>query len=129
MTELQTGDISWNDIELLVRRAGGYVSPSDDLRPRVLEAARLQRTEQRNQDCLRHVALFVALLAMFTTICRPEGSAASLAAIEPAAQFDLGRLEMSRAMSPPRTGDGDWRMIDAFTKMRRQQAQLLRFEI
>jgi hypothetical protein len=36
--------------------------------------------------------------------------------------------------SPPaaasiRSGDGDWRMIDAFTKLRRQQAQLLRLEI
>jgi hypothetical protein len=28
-----------------------------------------------------------------------------------------------------RTGDGDWRIIDAFMKLRRQQAQLLRFEI
>jgi hypothetical protein len=25
-----------------------------------------------------------------------------------------------------RTGDGDWRMLDAFTELRRQQAQLLR---
>jgi hypothetical protein len=128
VTELQTGNNSWEDIELLVRRAGGYVSPSEDLRPRVLEAARLQRAEQRGQSCLRQVAAFIALLTLFTTIYRPEESSTSLVAFEQSVSFDQESGEMQSAVSP-RTGDGDWRMIDAFTKLRRQQAQLLRFEI
>jgi hypothetical protein len=128
VTEFRTPNNSWEDIELLVRRAGGYVRPSEDLRPRVLEAARLQRIEQQSQSCLRQVAVFIALLTFFTTIYRPEKGLTSVATIEQSVPYDRESGEMPLAASP-RAGDGDWRMIDAFTKLRRQQAQLLRFEI
>jgi len=128
-----TGSYGWDqpldDVEALVRAAGEYVRASDDLRPRVLEAARLQSGEQRAKRCLRHVAVFVLLLASFNVAgwhalddqrSRPNP-------LLVAAGFH--EVLAPTLSAPIRSGDGDWRMIDAFTELRRQQAQLLRFEI
>jgi hypothetical protein len=118
-----------DDVEAMVRAAGQYVRASDDLRPRVLEAARLQYGEQRARFCIRHLAVFVLLLAFLHVAewhgfddreSRPNGMLV-------AAGFHEVLYPMPAASI--RSGDGDWRMIDAFTKLRRQQAQLLRFEI
>src|SRR5262245_58913900 len=61
-----------SEIESLIRAAGGYVGASDDLRPRVLEAARLQRHERRAQRWLRRSAVAVLLIAMVGSVLRPE---------------------------------------------------------
>jgi hypothetical protein len=117
-----------DDVEAMVRAAGGYIRASDDLRPRVLEAARLQHGEQRVQRCSRHLAAFVLLLAVFIATdwqglddrrLRPTGAMAAA----------IDEVLTSAPAVTDRSGDGDWRMIDAFTKLRRQQAQVLRFEI
>jgi hypothetical protein len=126
VTEPRYWDEPGDDFEAVVRAAGGYVRASDDLRPRVLEAARLERGEQHVQRCSRRLAVFVLLLAVFTATDwlglddrrpRPGGTAIATAIEEV--------LTAAPAVSD-RSGDGDWRMIDAFTKLRRQ---VLRFEI
>jgi hypothetical protein len=38
----------------------------------------------------------------------------------------FNELDASVGGASLRAGDGDWRMLDAFTALRRQQAQLLR---
>lgn len=123
----------WNepldDVEAMVLAAGQFVGASDDLRPRVLEAARLQCGERRAQSCLRHVAVFVALLALFTAEFR-EGLDDQRSRLCP--RLVAVGVDDLNSPAPPatmRNGDGDWRMIDAFTKLRRHQAQLLRLEI
>jgi len=113
----------------MVRAAGQYVGASDDLRPRVLEAVRLQCGEQWTRRCLRHAALVVVLLALVTAEFRQGWD-------EQRSPFNVGMVNVSfdAIISPTpaavsRSGDGDWRLIDAFTKLRRQQAQVLRLEI
>lgn len=118
-----------DDVEALVRAAGGYVGASEDLRPRVLEAARMQCAERRTQSCLRRVALFVVLLAVFTTAFQPEQVASPLSGYGQAMMANFDEWIVPAANATPRNGDADWRILDAFTKLRRQQAQLLRFEI
>ena len=49
------------------------------------------------------------------------------ASILASAGFD--ELFAPTSASSVRSGDGDWRMIDAFTELRRQQAQLLRLAL
>jgi hypothetical protein len=129
VTESQVWDESIEDVEAMVRAAGHYVRTSDDLRPRVLEAARLQCGEQRAQRCLRRLAAFVVLVALFTAADRhgidEQRSSFNNMLIE-------AGFEELDAPAPPdtiRVGDGDWRIIDAFTKLRRQQARLFRLEI
>lgn len=129
MTSSPNWDNSMDDVEALVRAAGSYVGASEDLRPRVLEAARMQCAERRTQSCLRRVALFVVLLAVFTTAYQPEEIGSPLSSYGQAMMADFDEWIVPAANATPRNGDADWRILDAFTKLRRQQAQLLRFEI
>jgi hypothetical protein len=118
-----------DDIEALVKAAGQYVRASDDLRPRVLEAARMQCGEQRAQRCIRHLAVCTCLVAFFNIAIwqRWDDEPSRPNAMLTAAGFH--EVFSPAAAVSIRNGDGDWRMIDAFTKLRRQQAQLLRLEI
>ena len=129
MTDLYHPDNSMDDVEALVRAAGKYVGTSVDLRPRVLEAARVQCLERRAQHCLGRVALFIALLAAFTATLRFDVLDIPVAMNGESIIANAEELIGPASVSRPRTGDGDWRIIDAFTKLRRQQAQRLRFEI
>lgn len=129
MTEL----CDWNDprdeVAALVRAASQYVRASDDLRPRVLEAARLQCRERRAQRWSRHAAVMVLLLAFFTAAGRQglETERSRPLGIVVAAGFD--EFFSPTAVAATRSGDGDWRMLEAFTELRRQQAQVLRFAL
>src|SRR5690242_16353628 len=116
-----TDSCDWNDslsdsqseTEALIRAAGGYVRASDDLRPRVLEAARLQTGERRARQRIRRVALVAATIA-FMTAASPsglDGQSHRPAGFVLAAGFD--EVFSSPAVASPR-GDGDWRMIEAF---------------
>jgi hypothetical protein len=113
-------------VEAMIRAAGQYVCPTDDLRPRVLEAARLQRGERSAKRCLCQVGMLMLLLAFFAAVDQgldfPQSRRTGMLA---AAGFD--KLVSPAADATPRRGDGDWRMIDAFTELRRQQAELFRF--
>jgi hypothetical protein len=128
VTDSYGWDNSFDDVEAMVRCAGQYVRSSDDLRPRVLEAARLEHREQRAIRRIRYATLLVLLLA-FVHISEWQGfdSPSSLSSsMLAAAGFPEAFSPQPAASS--RSGDGDWRMVDAFTELRRQQAQLLRFE-
>ncbi len=129
MTERCYWSDAHDDVEALVRAAGGYVRASDDLRPRVLEAARLQHRERRVQRWARHLAVFVVLLGFATVVGRREldDDHAGPIGIVAAAGFD--EFFTPTANLSKRAGDGDWRMIDAFTALRRQQARVLRFAL
>ena len=117
-----------SDVEALVRAAGGYVRASDDLRPRVLEAARLQRHERRAQSWLRRAAVIVLLAATVgATLRQGETQRIRPIGIVMAAGFD--EFFVPTAVASAHSADGDWRMIDAFTELRRQQAQVLRLAL
>jgi hypothetical protein len=123
----------WNgeldDVEAIVRSAGRYVRASDDLRPRVLESARLHCGERRARRRIGEYALVVVLLAALTITTRQS---LDLEHVQPsrllvAAGFD--ELFSPAAVVATRSGDGDWRMIEAFTELRRQQARVLRLAL
>jgi hypothetical protein len=89
----------------------------------------LQRGERRAKRRIRYVAVGVLVLA-FCHVTQWYGSLDKQS-------FPNGMLAAAgfhELFSPTqaasiRSGDGDWRMIEAFTKLRRQQAQVLRCEI
>jgi hypothetical protein len=118
-----------HDVEALVRAAGEYVRASDDLRPRVLEAARLQSRERQAQRWIRHVAVLVVAVGFATAAGQQalEGEQTHPIGIVASAGFDDAFAPTG--IAAPRSGDGDWRMFEAFTKLRQQQAQLLRFAL
>jgi uncharacterized membrane protein YfbV (UPF0208 family) len=112
-----------SDIEALVRSARDYVQPSDDLRPRVLENARVVRGERRARRWIGHLAICALLLGMFAAATSQQSKA--VATREPAAMMRASRL----FWSPQPTlsaSDASWGMVDSFTELRRRQAELLR---
>jgi hypothetical protein len=118
-----------DDIEAFVRAAGGYVQPSRDLRPRILEIARLECGERRARRWIRQVAASFVLLAVFTL---PNGRGlatadshypAMLASVDANAIFSQAESKVDRSR------DFSWRMVEAFTDLRHQQAGILRLEL
>ena len=123
MTDFPDNLDGCSDIEALVRSARDYVRPSDDLRPRVLENARIMRSERRAQRWIGHLAICALLLGMFAAATGQQHNA--VATHEPAAVVRAGRL----FWSPQPTlsaSDASWGMVDSFTELRRRQAELLR---
>jgi hypothetical protein len=112
----------------MIRAAGRYVRATDDLRPRVLEAARVQRGERWAQNLICRLGMFTLFLAFFTAADQ-QGAAFRRPPLVAQKVVASGLDQFITPVSAvtPRSGDGDWRMIDAFTEMRRQQAQVLRF--
>ena len=113
-----------SEVEAIVRSAADYVQVSKDLRPRVLEMARLTSGERRARRCIRHVGLVAALLTWFIT--------ASIDRLE--TENNLRRLALvaagpcSISASGVSTGGGDaaWALVDAYTELRGRQATVLR---
>ncbi len=119
------------ELEALLRSAAGYVKPSDDLRPRVLETARAARGDRRVCRRLRAM-LFAALFSIL-----------SLDAVDsPLRQFvtepreagriidadDIYEFTKSRVVAGE-SGLGDdfnWGMVEAFNVLRAQQSRSLR---
>jgi hypothetical protein len=118
-----------DDVEALVRAAGGYVQPSRDLRPRILETARLERGERRARRWIRHAAASFVLLAVLTL---PNGRgfatagshySAMLASVDANAIFSRAESKVDRSR------DFSWGMVEAFTDLRHHQAGFLRLEL
>jgi hypothetical protein len=107
----------WREIEALVRAAGHYVRPSEELRPRVLEAARRESMERSVRRRICHAALALGLLL---------GAATGMGREELPA-FSAGALRQAELNSTEGGAIG-WSMVESFTDLRRRQANLLRFQ-
>jgi hypothetical protein len=109
----------------MLRAAGDYVRASEDLRPRVLEAARAQCGEQRARRFIRHAAVCVVLLASFMASVSqvPETAGADQ---EVALNAADSRTMFSRAQTYAARGDIGWGMVKAFTELRCRQSAAFR---
>ena len=123
MTDFPDNREDLNDIEALVRSARDYVLPSEDLRPRVLESARVMRGERRAQRWIGHLAICALLLGMFAAATGQQSEA--VATRESGATLRASRLFWS-PQPTLRASDATWGMVDSFTELRRRQAELLR---
>lgn len=119
----------WDDapieIEAMIHAAGDYVRASDDLRPRVIETSRLQLGEQRAQRCLRHVAVFVALVVVFIPTGSNRHTASKIRGFDVRELVDAEMMYDRAESNVSRNVDFAWGMVEAFTELRRQQADIL----
>lgn len=115
MTDLRSRHEPIDDIEALIRSAKDYVHASDDLRPRILEAARSQRGEQRALGYLRQAAIVLAILGLLTLARRGTTDHAEPALLAAVSAEDL----LSAAAE-----DRNWGLVDSFTELRQRQAEL-----
>lgn len=122
MVESRDWAESFDEVEAVVRSASQYVRASSDLRPRVLETARLQNGERRARRHIGHVAVIALLLALFTN--------SAMDRLETPESFR--QLAMVAAMSPTYSvsaeagGDSGWALVEAYVEVRRRQAAVLR---
>jgi hypothetical protein len=118
---------SLSEIEAMVRSAANYVQVSKDLRPRVLDSARLAKGERRVRRYIRQSALIAALLTWFVT--------SSVSRLD--MRDDLRELSLATACSYPMpnnrisvgAGDAAWVLVDAYTELRGRQADVLRLKL
>lgn len=109
----------YSELELLVRAAGNYVQASSDLRPRVLESARAQRSDRRVQKYLRRITLCAALVvAAVTGLSKTYRDAHGNTEAESSGKWGFEQVEAA-------AGDGSWGTVEAFTQFRRRQAEVL----
>jgi hypothetical protein len=121
----------WHDdiseVEAMIRSAGDYVKVSRDLRPRVLDKARLVSGERRVRRYIRHVGLVAALLTWSVTATVDRMNSAS----------DIRELTLATATAYPTVNshvnggaaEAAWVLVDAFTEVRGKQAEVLRLKL
>ena len=109
-----------DELESLVQMAGNFVRASDDLRPRVLETARLERRQRQVQQHFWQAAFVLVLLGMFSTSLSDRIEAASSQAFGRAGDW------LSSPDTVASTSGSTWEMVESFTELRRRQAEMLR---
>ena len=115
---------SFDSLESIVRAAGNYVQPTDDLRPSTLEAAREACSQRRWNFRIGALAMVVILLAICDLPSRIFPSL--VGQVERPSQvirsYDLHRQASLRMVHP--SFDSTWAMVEAFVELRKKQADL-----
>jgi hypothetical protein len=125
MSDLHNWHDSADEVEAMLLAAGGYVRPADDLRPRVLEAARAQRRERRAQRWIRGLAAAVVLTAggaaLVDPLVAPTGERGIAWRGITSQSLFADAEERSDA-----SGGLSWGVVDAFRELREEQREALR---
>ncbi len=116
-----------SEIEAMVRSAADYVQVSNDMRPRVMEAARERSGERRARRFIHQAGLFAALLMWCVT--------ASVGRLD--MRDDLRDLTLATTGSYPISNNrisggasgAAWALVDAYTELRERQADVLRLKL
>lgn len=111
----------FDEVEQLVRAAGGYVDVSRDLRPRVLEAT---RSQNRRSPWRRMLVLFALPLAIFGLVISSTSRQLSGKIEASSTSNRLAALE-SQADPALYRGAFGWRLVDALLLLRSEQAEAL----
>jgi hypothetical protein len=128
MTELQNWSDPMPEVEALVRSARDYVHASEDLRPRVLESARIERGEQRARRLIRQFCLALVLWGL----CGTSGlrhSEIALAHQTARSMSATDRIHLRAEAKAADTGDYGSGLVDAFLELREHQAEMLRLAL
>jgi len=115
-------DDSIAEVEALIRAAGNYVQPSEDLRPRVMEAVRSQRVERTIQWRICQAAvLFLVLNVLATSTLHNVELADASPRRSPSGQSSSEQQGFG--------GEESWDTVESFRELRRRQAYLLRLHL
>ena len=117
-------DFGYQALEEVVRGAGSYVQPSDDLRPKTLEAARSDRSRRTRHRRLASIALSLVLLAV-TGLPEAILSPGKTPSNHPAQRVRDFDLHKQASLGTLHEGfEPAWALLEAFMQLRSQQAEL-----
>ncbi|WP_428306265.1 hypothetical protein [Lacipirellula sp.] len=108
----------YDDVEAMLKGAGDYVQPSDDLRPQVIEAARTIRGEQRGKRWVRRFAFAATILGAAVTLYIGPGN-------QGLKGVDSDDLHRQAALKSSGAGSLGWGLVQALIDLRAQQAEQL----
>ena len=111
------------EIEAIVRSAADYVVVSNDLRPRILEAARLSSGEKRARRRIRHTGLIAALLAWLLAASIDRMPTAEN--LQRLTLIATGTCSVSSGDGSVSSGNGAWALVDAYSELRSRRAAAL----
>lgn len=99
----------------MVRAAGTYVRASNDMRPRVLETARIERRQRRGKRWIvaSAVAAAIVMVATASLLARQDFGGAN----RPAAYVEAGMAGGGYAST--------WRLADLFAALREKQSEAI----
>lgn len=115
-------DQSFEQIEAAIRAAGDYIRPSEDLRPRTLDAAREDGGDRRAEQKLGVLMIAALMLISVASPAVHYIDALRRQTSTPSAS-ELQHQGLQYA-SDPRIGP-NWGLAEAFTQLRRLQADRL----
>jgi hypothetical protein len=118
-----------DDLEAILRSAGGYVRASRDLRPRVLEAARSQRTERRGRLAIRAAASVLIALTMLTNSLSPRAGQLTFARNGRPFPSTSHELFLRAQSLTGFGGDLGWGIVEAFRERSSDQSAALNAEL
>ena len=123
--ELPAEDL--RQLEAVIRRAGRWVQPSEDLRPKVLEAARERtvRTRARRRLFATAAAILVAVGASLSGHWLVANSGRQPWGYLAAVEVQRSAVQRSLAIRV----DPIWTLIDIFREQRHHQAMQLAAEV
>ncbi len=108
-------------LELAIRRAGNYVAPSEDLRPKTLEAARAARVQRRTN--WRFGAILAAVLLV--AICQATGQLPDPGK-QPLVAAAINHEFADRQQTLQQSAHPGWALYEAFCELRTKQAALFK---
>ncbi len=109
-------------VELLIRAAGNYVVPSDNLRPRTLEAARESAADRAGFYRLARLFLVLLFCSALSVPALDRLSAWHDKSVSPSVseiQDQASRIATEKGVGP------HWGLYEAFTRLRFRQADKL----
>lgn len=108
------------ELEAMIRSASGYVQPTDDLRPRTLEAASERRVCRRGRSVVISLAALLVCLPVVGLFVEPGPSTGVDRSMS---SSELQR--QARVLAAHRGVEPGWGLFEAFASLRREQAQRL----
>jgi hypothetical protein len=111
-----------DQVESMIRSAGDFIQPSDDLRPRALESASEYCSDQRARRKMVGIAMLCLSLLGLVILRAPDSEALRLRATAPSSAEIQKQASMLESL--PHVGS-DWGLAEAFTRLRRHQASWL----
>ena len=126
MTEPLRASSDFSDLEARIRAAGRYVRASDDLRPAVVEAARVDRWAHQGAVSFAAVAVAVVIATYLASGVSRKAEAHRQEQVESIEAADVWQLDetVRREVRMPVGGSG-WAMVEILNSVRDRQAALL----
>lgn len=117
------------ELEALIHSSGDLVQVSEDLRPRVLEAAHVSSQRRSYEVLLQQVAMLLLLIGATSALVMDRWHDHALSNPDVGSHRPETKAVPSQGLATPGnhswSDDPGWQLVESFAETRRRQAELL----